>query len=725
MSGGAAIPAAVTATIAALAAAAVITVTSVVSGGAAAANSCDSPNSQDTNIHYVDEQPSEEAVADIPGNYLKVYQSAGKEYGIDWAILAGIGSIESDHGRASADCVEGPSTAYGTAKGPMQFIDSTWESQGVDGNGDGNANVCDFEDAIPAAAGYLKNSGAPDDYYSAVFAYNNADWYVQDVFAKAEEYRAAGGGGSDPENDQASFSRATSVTRGAAKESQLATIATGQLAGAASDLVSGAASTGAAAFAKSGLGMRAAHAEASGWDLVDSGQNLQYEDYTKYDTALSSAANGWDALGSVNVEPSPSSGETDVSVGDVSSMSAMGYTTTEDSSITFNTSIMDYATQNAQNAAAAHEFGHALGLDHTTAPSVMMTPIHSDRTDNYETPTEDDQRVYYGIWGQSQPQQVSNDDPTSTTDESPMVFPVEDPDSSDFTDTWGTDTSNGSNEGTEISTQNNTNIISMTDGTVQQSSGSNDDLLIKSNKDVGPIKKGDMLFYSGMKDAPGVKPGDVLNAGDIIGQMGNGGGGKLHLGWYDPTGDRAEMPSGAMNPFPMLQLVKQNGGDMQTGSLEPSTCLDPSSGDTSPGPGGEDAPDPGVKQEATGDAGTVMSKAEEYIGTPYATPGYNNFDGIDCSGLTMVAYAAVGIELPHWDNEQYNYGEAVDEADLKPGDLVFFADSSMPSHGNYGINHVGLYYGNGQVLHASSYFGQTTVSDLAYIPGYLGARRLV
>ncbi len=165
--------------VAAVAAVVMVTASMLSMGAGAAANSCETGGGTDT--PYVSQQPSENAVSDIPGNYLETYQKAGDEYGIDWAILAGIGSIESDHGRHSGGCIEGPATAYGTAKGPMQFIDSTWDSQGVDGNGDGQKSPCDFEDAIPGAANYLRNSGTPDDYYNAIFAYNRADWYVQDV----------------------------------------------------------------------------------------------------------------------------------------------------------------------------------------------------------------------------------------------------------------------------------------------------------------------------------------------------------------------------------------------------------------------------------------------------------------------------------------------------------------------------------------------------------------
>jgi hypothetical protein len=68
---------------------------------------------------------------------------------------------------------------------------STWDSYGVDGNGDGRRSPYDPTDAIPAAARYLQAAGAPEDYRAALFAYNHADWYVAEVLAKAAEYRGA------------------------------------------------------------------------------------------------------------------------------------------------------------------------------------------------------------------------------------------------------------------------------------------------------------------------------------------------------------------------------------------------------------------------------------------------------------------------------------------------------------------------------------------------------
>ena len=131
---------------------------------------------------------------DLPVDaYMKLYKKAAKDYGFagDWYVLAAVGRVESNHGENL-----GPSTSG--AMGPMQFLPSTWKYAGVDGNGDGEANIMDPRDAIPAAANYLRVGGAPDDWSAALYSYNHAEWYVDQVLAVAESYRQAGGGKTAP-----------------------------------------------------------------------------------------------------------------------------------------------------------------------------------------------------------------------------------------------------------------------------------------------------------------------------------------------------------------------------------------------------------------------------------------------------------------------------------------------------------------------------------------------
>src|SRR5947208_1239727 len=143
--------------------------------------------------------PSSVAIADIPGNYLVLYQQSALRYGVDWAVLAAIGKLECDHGRIEAAGCNPPGTLNAAgATGPMQFIGSTWRTgtpamtvptigpptitsaQGyaTDGDADGFANVWDPADAIAGAARLLRASGAPADYRRALRPYNPADPYV-------------------------------------------------------------------------------------------------------------------------------------------------------------------------------------------------------------------------------------------------------------------------------------------------------------------------------------------------------------------------------------------------------------------------------------------------------------------------------------------------------------------------------------------------------------------
>jgi membrane-bound lytic murein transglycosylase B len=101
-------------------------------------------------------------------------------------VLAAIGQVESDHGRNAGRSSAG-------ALGPMQFLPSTWKSYGVDGDGDGKADIMNPYDAIPAAARYLCANGGGKggrQLYRAIWAYNHADWYVQKVLNLAKAYDA-------------------------------------------------------------------------------------------------------------------------------------------------------------------------------------------------------------------------------------------------------------------------------------------------------------------------------------------------------------------------------------------------------------------------------------------------------------------------------------------------------------------------------------------------------
>lgn len=136
---------------------------------------------------------SARATSEIPPAYLSLYRLAAAHYGVDWAILAGIGKVECDHGRDSdPSCTQEGAVNSAGAGGPMQFLASTWSTYGVDGDGDNHADRWDAADAIYSAANYLRAAGAPADYRDAIFTYNHATWYVNEVEHWAALYRATG-----------------------------------------------------------------------------------------------------------------------------------------------------------------------------------------------------------------------------------------------------------------------------------------------------------------------------------------------------------------------------------------------------------------------------------------------------------------------------------------------------------------------------------------------------
>jgi murein DD-endopeptidase MepM/ murein hydrolase activator NlpD len=116
---------------------------------------------------------------------LPIWQAAGQTYGVPWSVLAAINKVESNFGQNM-----GPSSAG--AIGWMQFMPDTWASWGIDANGDGIADPWNPEDAIYSAARYLAATGGATDIAAAVFAYNHAQWYVDEVLQLAQQYEGGG-----------------------------------------------------------------------------------------------------------------------------------------------------------------------------------------------------------------------------------------------------------------------------------------------------------------------------------------------------------------------------------------------------------------------------------------------------------------------------------------------------------------------------------------------------
>jgi len=121
-----------------------------------------------------------------PGSYLELFKASAARYcpGLSWTVLAAIGQIESGDGANP-----GPSSAG--ALGPMQFLPSTWQVYGISAFGQtGPPDIMNAYDAVPSAARLLCANGGRTaaGLRGAIFAYNHAAWYVNEVLALAQEY---------------------------------------------------------------------------------------------------------------------------------------------------------------------------------------------------------------------------------------------------------------------------------------------------------------------------------------------------------------------------------------------------------------------------------------------------------------------------------------------------------------------------------------------------------
>lgn len=128
----------------------------------------------------------------------------------------------------------------------------------------------------------------------------------------------------------------------------------------------------------------------------------------------------------------------------------------------------------------------------------------------------------------------------------------------------------------------------------------------------------------------------------------------------------------------------------------------------------------GAPGPPTGAGQAALQVAMRYLGTPYRWGGASPATGFDCSGLVQYAYAQEGIQLPRVAVDQFHTGIPIARNALRPGDAVFFADSSGYVH------HMGLYVGNGQFINAPRTGEDVKISSLSdpyFASQYAGARR--
>ena len=729
---------------------------------------------------FVSQDWSEGALSDIPEDYLPIYEKAAKDYGLDAAVLAAIGKIESDHGRGDNDC----SPNFAGAMGPMQFIGSTWSNVGVDGNGDGAADVCDPEDAIPGAANYLQLSGAPQDYHSAILAYNHAEWYYQDVVAQADEYRASGGGGGDGE-------MAGSEASPAGGDSPALATLLSPLAMRPASAAEGSGTVGNPGETDY------SSAEIDTLNLIndyrqDNGlEALQLSD--KISTASARYAHDMAKYDAYEVPEAHVSGPTDYYFeGAVLTdrMNDAGY----------------YGSSYGENIAAGQATAQEVFDAWRDSPphnEMMLNPemhvIGIGLVENPDTSYEEFWATDFGNEEDDTTRPVSEAGGGSGTvsggnsnggsggrsggegqGNSRAVFPLPKDYFDDYEDTWGASRSSGrTHEGTDIFAPEGTPIYSITSGKVVPVSGADSSgwnelggwtVMVEATESVGPVEAGDTLYYAHQVEPPPLKPGDTVQAGDVIGKVGSTGEGPpgtllpddrgehLHLGWYDPSGARAEVASGAMNPYPLLEWLRQKGGtatgkggevalgapasnvpayckplqvvglvpeaappgSSPTGEAIPtSSSPDGSDGSSGDGSGIGSGAEPG-SGSATGQQ--VVEEAKKYLGTSYVLGGPEACvpgEQMDCTCLTTTVFREFGYELPDMPTDLMNYGEPV-EGEPQAGDVLVWGD---PGDGTGG--HVAISLGNGEIIHANMGTMDTSITPMWDSPQYMGARRLV
>lgn len=125
------------------------------------------------------------------------------------------------------------------------------------------------------------------------------------------------------------------------------------------------------------------------------------------------------------------------------------------------------------------------------------------------------------------------------------------------------------------------------------------------------------------------------------------------------------------------------------------------------------------KASSTTPTSSVVSTAMNYIGVPYVWGGTSP-NGFDCSGFVQYIFKQYGYNLNRTAAAQYSNGYSISRSELRPGDVVFFANTYT-----YGISHVGIYTGNNQFIHAGTNGITTDSLDSSYYAShYYGARRI-
>jgi collagen type III alpha len=215
-----------------------------------------------------------------------------------------------------------------------------------------------------------------------------------------------------------------------------------------------------------------------------------------------------------------------------------------------------------------------------------------------------------------------------------LVFPLPMQHANSFGDTWGAPRPQGGHEGTDLMVPTGTPEYAITDGTIVPVTGSNGNgwnslggyaVMLRASYSAGPVREGDLFYYAHLDRESALPLGASVRAGQLVGYAGDTGQGPevtrglfpphLHFGWYDATGTRSYLPSGAMNPYPLLEWLGAGGGVLG-GGMDARYCEVPRGGAPKPSKGGDRWPaarEPGARPDL--DTGTRRPAPTPAVGT--------------------------------------------------------------------------------------------------------------
>ncbi|MEU2941859.1 NlpC/P60 family protein [Nocardiopsis alba] len=163
---------------------------------------------------------------------------------------------------------------------------------------------------------------------------------------------------------------------------------------------------------------------------------------------------------------------------------------------------------------------------------------------------------------------------------------------------------------------------------------------------------------------------------------------------YNEAQEAEESAADALSEAEDAQAQGESALDEQAEVLESLGGVDPTVDEGAAADSTTGGAADGGSAAVSGDVQAVLDFARAQIGKPYVWGGTGP-DGYDCSGLTQAAWAQAGVSLPRTTYDQVNVGTPVSRDQVQPGDLLFFYSASAPSH-------VGIYSGNGKMIHGSN-----------------------